>query len=127
MPPSITDEDFLVPIFDPCSVLEDFLVTDINYIKPVKESMLNNMDSSTPQYDHEHMPVNFTLKFFERRQHWILVYIGFLPIETDFPPDLSSTRIESDFCSSIIAVQRISPLRLFKIRQNLEPITFPSL
>ena len=35
-----------------------------------------------------------------------------------FPPDLSSTRIESDFCSSIVTVQRISPLRLFKIRQH---------
>ncbi len=43
-----------------------------------------------------------------------------------FPSDLSSTRIESDFCSSIVTVQRMSPLRLFKIRWNLEPIIFPS-
>lgn len=43
-----------------------------------------------------------------------------------FPTDLSSTRIESDFCSSIVTVQRMSPLRLFKIRWNLEPIIFPS-
>ncbi len=44
-----------------------------------------------------------------------------------FPPDLSSTRIESDFCSSIVTVQRMSPLRLFKIRWNLEPLISPSL
>lgn len=44
-----------------------------------------------------------------------------------FPPDLSSTRIESDFCSSIVTVQRMSPLRLFKIRQHLGPIILPCL
>ena len=43
-----------------------------------------------------------------------------------YSPDLSSTRIESDFCSSIVTVQRMSPLRLFKIRWNLKPIIFPS-
>ena len=42
------------------------------------------------------------------------------------PPDLSSTRIESDFCSSIVTVQRMSPLRLFKIRWSLESIIFPN-
>lgn len=46
--------------------------------------------------------------------------------EAKVPPDRSSTRIESDFCSSIITVQRISPLRLFKIRWSLMPIIFPS-
>ena len=46
--------------------------------------------------------------------------------EAKVPPDRSSTRIESDFCSFITTVQRISPLRLFKIRWSLMPIIFPS-
>ena len=44
-----------------------------------------------------------------------------------FPPDLYSTQIESDFCSSIVTVQRMPPLRLFKIRWNLESLISPSL
>ncbi|KAM0801005.1 hypothetical protein BDR22DRAFT_224762 [Usnea florida] len=47
--------------------------------------------------------------------------------EAKVPPDRSSTRNESDFCSSITTVQRMSPLRLFKIRWNLVPIIFPNL
>ena len=47
--------------------------------------------------------------------------------EAKVPPDRSSTRDESDFCSSITTVQRMSPLRLFKIRWNLVPIIFPNL
>ena len=39
--------------------------------------------------------------------------------KADFPPDLSSTQIESGFCSSIITVLLISLLRLYKIRWNL--------
>lgn len=35
------------------------------------------------------------------------------------PPDPSNTREQSDFCSSITAVQRLSPLRLMSRRQEI--------
>ena len=47
--------------------------------------------------------------------------------EAKVPPDRSSTRIESDFYSSITTVQRVSPLRLFKIRWKMVPIISPNL
>ena len=61
-----------------------------------------------------------------KRWYWVYFPIHFLYEPTDtFPPELSSTRIESDFYSSITTVQRMSPLRLFKIRLHWGPIILP--
>ena len=46
--------------------------------------------------------------------------------EAKVPPDLSSTRIQSDFCRSIITALRNAPLGLFESRWNLMPIILPS-